>query len=270
MQAVTERIFHRRIEQDTNLRVKWNTELVSYTQDDQKITAIIRNNDTKVEKIIHSSYIVGADGTHSKVRKGCDDWTYEGVAIQTKFGLVDLRLRGKDVDLLKEKMCAFMSGSSRLMNKDGNYFHTKAILGVMGIIRINPAFETEDDDHVFRVFGNLESYTRGSANSASSSHGIFDQSAEEAPTLEFVQSWINEKTQLQLEASNIIWSTYFRINERMANGFRRKRAFLIGGKYEKVVLEKYHLLIGSFIDAAHCHSPFGGQGMNLGLQDGKW
>jgi 2-polyprenyl-6-methoxyphenol hydroxylase-like FAD-dependent oxidoreductase len=25
-----------------------------------------------------------------------------------------------------------------------------------------------------------------------------------------------------------------------------------------------------YIDAAHCHSPVGGQGMNLGLQDGMY
>jgi hypothetical protein len=26
----------------------------------------------------------------------------------------------------------------------------------------------------------------------------------------------------------------------------------------------------SILDAAHCHSPAGGQGMNLGLQDGEF
>ncbi|KAI9475716.1 MAG: FAD binding domain-containing protein [Benjaminiella poitrasii] len=53
---------------------------------------------------------------------------------------------------------------------------------------------------------------------------------------------------LKFELSDVIWSSIFRINERMANGYRRKRAFIAG-------------------DAAHCHSPAGGQGMNLGLHD---
>ena len=29
------------------------------------------------------------------------------------------------------------------------------------------------------------------------------------------------------------------------------------------------LYIPAYTDAAHCHSPAGGQGLNLGLQDGK-
>lgn len=102
----------------------------------------------------------------------------------------------------------------------------------MGIVRINPVHEGgKEDSHVFRVFGNLEQYSGGVADKENPSHGIVKDGKEEPLTLEFIQSWINEKTGLQIEASHIIWSTYFRINERMAKGFRRKRAFLIGGKF---------------------------------------
>ena len=44
------------------------------------------------------------------------------------------------------------------------------------------------------------------------------------------------------------WFTVYRLHHRMAERFRKQRCFLIG-------------------DAAHIHSPVGGQGMNTGLQD---
>jgi hypothetical protein len=44
------------------------------------------------------------------------------------------------------------------------------------------------------------------------------------------------------------WSSMFRIHRREAAQFRRQRCFLLG-------------------DAAHIHSPVGGQGMNMGIQD---
>ena len=44
------------------------------------------------------------------------------------------------------------------------------------------------------------------------------------------------------------WFTTYRLHHRMAGTFRQQRCFLIG-------------------DAAHIHSPVGGQGMNTGLQD---
>jgi hypothetical protein len=44
------------------------------------------------------------------------------------------------------------------------------------------------------------------------------------------------------------WSSMFRIHRREAAHFRRQRCFLLG-------------------DAAHIHSPVGGQGMNMGIQD---
>ncbi len=113
VQGQTERIIHKHINEETDLTVNWNTELVSYTQDEHHVTAIIRDVKTQEERIIESKYIVGADGTHSRVRKGNSDWTYKGVAIHTKFGLADLTIKGKDVDPLMEKMNTFMSGTSK-------------------------------------------------------------------------------------------------------------------------------------------------------------
>jgi hypothetical protein len=99
----------------------------------------------------------------------------------------------------------------------------------MGMIRINPIRETgKDDSHVFRIFGNLETYRRDEAKSEVT-HGL-QRNKEEPPTLEFIQKWVDEMVvPMKLETSNLIWSSYFRINERVANGFRKNRAFLIGG-----------------------------------------
>jgi 2-polyprenyl-6-methoxyphenol hydroxylase-like FAD-dependent oxidoreductase len=45
-----------------------------------------------------------------------------------------------------------------------------------------------------------------------------------------------------------VWATYFRLQHRQAASYRSGRVFLAG-------------------DAAHVHSPAGGQGMNIGIQD---
>lgn len=90
------------------------------------------------------------------------------------------------------------------------------------------------EPRVFRVFGNLEEYARGTNDKRDPNHGLVKDSKEEPPTLEFMQSIIKERAApLDLEASDMIWSTYFRINERMANGFRRRRAFIMGGRFKK-------------------------------------
>jgi 2-polyprenyl-6-methoxyphenol hydroxylase-like FAD-dependent oxidoreductase len=45
-----------------------------------------------------------------------------------------------------------------------------------------------------------------------------------------------------------VWSSRFRVHHRLADSYRRGSVFLAG-------------------DAAHVHSPAGGQGMNIGIQD---
>ena len=48
--------------------------------------------------------------------------------------------------------------------------------------------------------------------------------------------------------TDVVWGSRFRIHHRVADTFRAGRLLLAG-------------------DAAHVHSPAGGQGMNLGIQD---
>jgi len=72
---------------------------------------------------------------------------------------------------------------------------------------------------------------------------------EEPPTLEEMQHEIDAHGPPNLRLSDPSWLSAFSINERLAAHYRVGRCFLAG-------------------DAAHVHSPAGGQGMNTGIQDG--
>jgi 2-polyprenyl-6-methoxyphenol hydroxylase-like FAD-dependent oxidoreductase len=66
--------------------------------------------------------------------------------------------------------------------------------------------------------------------------------------LEGVLPYLDEVVGLNIKVVQNNWFTTYRLHHRMADNFRRQRCFLVG-------------------DAAHIHSPVGGQGMNTGLQD---
>lgn len=68
------------------------------------------------------------------------------------------------------------------------------------------------------------------------------------PTLEEVQAVLDQRGPGGLVVSSPLWLASFRINERKVADYRAGRVFLAG-------------------DAAHIHSPAGGQGMNTGMQD---
>ena len=68
------------------------------------------------------------------------------------------------------------------------------------------------------------------------------------PTLAEVQTQLDERGLGRFRVHDPVWLAGFRIHERKVNEYGRGRVFLAG-------------------DAAHIHSPAGGQGMNTGMQD---
>lgn len=75
-----------------------------------------------------------------------------------------------------------------------------------------------------------------------------DKQAGETPSLEVIRSVLAKRGPAGFEARGVRWSGYFRVHHRHVSQLRVGRAFVAG-------------------DAAHIHSPIGGQGMNTGLHD---
>lgn len=78
------------------------------------------------------------------------------------------------------------------------------------------------------------------------------ESAPEQPTVEDIQRLIDTRgpTTGIARIAQVAWSSHFRLHHRLAESYRHGRLFLMG-------------------DAAHVHSPAGGQGMNTGLVDAR-
>ncbi|HSY05468.1 MAG TPA: FAD-dependent oxidoreductase [Steroidobacteraceae bacterium] len=77
---------------------------------------------------------------------------------------------------------------------------------------------------------------------------VRDERAEHADTLGFEDVSGRAIAHLRLEVRKVNWFSTYHVHHRVASGFVRGRAFILG-------------------DAAHIHSPVGGQGMNTGIGD---
>lgn len=71
---------------------------------------------------------------------------------------------------------------------------------------------------------------------------------EEMPTLKDIQAVFKERSLDKAVLSDPIWITKFYLHHRLIGQYRKKSIFFAG-------------------DSAHIHSPLGGQGLNMGIQD---
>jgi 2-polyprenyl-6-methoxyphenol hydroxylase-like FAD-dependent oxidoreductase len=77
---------------------------------------------------------------------------------------------------------------------------------------------------------------------------IRDSAAKDHEHLRFEDVRDRAIQNLKIEVKRVNWFSTYRVHHRVAQNFRKGRAFLLG-------------------DAAHVHSPVGGQGMNTGIGD---
>ncbi|KAF0401851.1 FAD binding domain-containing protein [Gigaspora margarita] len=100
--------------------------------------------------------------------------------------------------------------------------------------------------NTFRLVAKIGDEKKKNETNDHVTHGLTN---ENHITLEELQKLVDERiAPIKLELKNPVWISNFKINERIVNRYRTGRVFIAG-------------------DAAHCHSPLGGQGMNLGIQD---
>jgi 2-polyprenyl-6-methoxyphenol hydroxylase-like FAD-dependent oxidoreductase len=167
---------------------------------------------------------------------------------------VRARLRKSDAS---EELCA----AAYLAGCDGARSKTREVLGV--------GFPGGTYDHVFYVAdvqaagapmdGNLHVALdtadflavfplKGGEGRARLIGSVRDEAAKDLEHLKFEDVQESAIRDLKITVQRLNWFSTYRVHHRVANAFAKGRAFLLG-------------------DAAHIHSPVGGQGMNTGIGD---
>ena len=197
----TEAVLAGRLER-LGVSVTAGTEVVGLAQDATGVAVRLRTGDGDVTTA-RASYVVGADGVHSVVRRALG-LPYPGRAVVRSLMLADVRLTDPPEDVLT-------------VNGVGDAF----------------AFVAPFGDGWYRVFA----WNRN------------NQVADDAPVdLDEVREVARRALGTDFGMHDPRYLSRFHSDERQTPSYRVGRVFLAG-------------------DAAHCHSPAGGQGMNTGIQD---
>jgi 2-polyprenyl-6-methoxyphenol hydroxylase-like FAD-dependent oxidoreductase len=184
------------------VRVERSTELIGFTEQDQRINARLRGVGGE-ELQCAASYIVGCDGARSTVREAMGTG-FPGGTYRQLFYVADVEAAGEAVN---------------------------------GELHID--LDESDFLGVFPLAGSGRARLIGT---------VRDERADRADTLTFEDISGRAIEHLKLKIAKVNWFSTYHVHHRVTPHFRKGRAFLAG-------------------DAAHIHSPAGGQGMNTGIGD---
>ncbi|MFD3538967.1 FAD-dependent monooxygenase [Streptomyces sp. NPDC058662] len=237
--------------------IERGTELVSFSQDDNGVTSLLRSPEGVVEEV-RSRYLVGCDGAHSIVRKGLG-LTFEGGAFPDEYMLADVEVNW---DLPHEY-------GVRALHKDaagtlddilvciplpgrGRYRMSMLVPPGLSLAGQPEAAPTPPGDapgtsgDAPGTLGDAPGTPGGAPGGADGvAHGL---ETGRAPALPDVQAVLDRLSPRPTTASGIRWASVFRISHRLVDRYGDGRVFVAG-------------------DAAHIHPPTGAQGMNTGIQD---
>jgi 2-polyprenyl-6-methoxyphenol hydroxylase-like FAD-dependent oxidoreductase len=184
-----------------------------------------------------------------------------GIEIERQVELVDFEERGAEIRATLRKAGVAEAGSyAYLAGCDGARSLVREVLGVgfpggtydhlfyvadieAAGLPMNGELHVDLDDADFLAVFPLQQ--TGRARLVGS---VRDDAAKDHEHLEFEDVQGRAIQNLRIEVKKVNWFSTYRVHHRVAQQFRKGRAFLLG-------------------DAAHIHSPVGGQGMNTGIGD---
>jgi 2-polyprenyl-6-methoxyphenol hydroxylase-like FAD-dependent oxidoreductase/heme-degrading monooxygenase HmoA len=222
-QYETERLLTARLA-TLGVRPKRGAELVDFHQDDDGVLATVATADGGTETI-RAKYLVGCDGAHSRVRE------LLGLTFTGGLGRFPQLFMLADVDVDWEMPDGHLLRF--LHETDGRMDGMLVCVPLRGESRYRIA--TLAPPRFFAQTGGQDAPP-----------GFSEELAE--PTLADVQAALDHLAPPGTRASNLRWSSVFRISHGIVDRYREGRVFVAG-------------------DAAHLHPPAGGQGMNTGIQD---
>ncbi|MBM0227094.1 monooxygenase [Micromonospora sicca] len=221
-QYETERILTERLA-TLGVRPQRGAELIAFTQDDGGVLATVAT--AGGEETVRAKYLVGCDGAHSRVRELLGLTFSGGLGrFPQLFMLGDVDV---DWDMPEGHLLRFMHET------DGRMDGMLVCVPLRGESRYRIA--TLAPPRFFAQTGGQDAPP-----------GFSEELAE--PTLADVQAAIDHLAPPGTRASNLRWSSVFRISHGIVDRYAAGRVFVAG-------------------DAAHLHPPAGGQGMNTGIQD---
>ncbi|MFH5230628.1 FAD-dependent monooxygenase [Antrihabitans spumae] len=220
-QYETERILAEQLP-SLGIAVERGTQLTGFEQDADEVRAVLSSPDG--EETVRAKYLIGCDGAHSIVRKSLG-LSFEGGAFAEQYMLGDVEV---DWSLPRGY------GIRATHQTDGVTDEALVCIPLPGRRRYRMSMLVPDD------------LAKPAATEGDQiAHGF---EAGAVPELSHIQAVLDRLSPEPTRASNMRWSSVFRISHRIVDSYSKGRVFVAG-------------------DAAHIHPPTGAQGMNTGIQD---